>query len=118
MSPDGYHYRGIYFGGRDVSMDLIIKELSYWGNLGASHPLDRPLIDQTGLQGHFDFAFRYMNSYYLTHDPLNGVPLSAEESSDPAFVAALKKELGLEIKSTKGNIGTFVIDHVERPSEN
>jgi len=38
------------------------------------------------------------------------------EDSRPTFLEALREQLGLTLKSTKGLVDLLVIDHVEKPT--
>lgn len=70
---------------------------------GLQGVLDQPVIDRTGLSGHFDITLDW----------------SPDDSTDfPDLFTALKDQLGLKLESTKGLVEIFVIDHVEKPSEN
>ncbi len=92
---------------RSVPMGLIATSLTGAGNLG------RPVVDHTGLSGTFDFSLEWTPE-------ING-PAPADftpDQSGPTFVEALKEQLGLKLESTKAPIEVFVVDHVERPSEN
>lgn len=92
------------FGASDVPMSLIASALSSWGNLG------RPVVDQTGLSGNYDFVMDY------TPDPR---PSYATVDSDgPGFQEALKTQLGLKLESERAPVEFLVIDHLERPDPN
>jgi uncharacterized protein (TIGR03435 family) len=93
------------FGARNVPMSLIASVLSSWGNLG------RPVIDQTGLGGTYDFVLEF------TPQP---PPKYARgiDSGGPTFEEALQKQLGLKLVSQRGSVEFLQLDHVERPSEN
>jgi len=39
-------------------------------------------------------------------------------ASLPTLYAALEQQLGLKLEARKGPVDIYVIDHVERPSEN
>ena len=89
---------GRYLGGsRDTTMELIAGSLPSFGRLG------RPVIDQTGLTGRFDFKLEW------TPD---------EQPEGPTFLEALREQLGMKLESIKGPVQTLIIDHLERPSEN
>jgi len=67
----------------------------------------RPVIDQTGVAGKFDFHLEY-------------APEAAESPDDaslPSIFSALG-ELGLRLEPTSGPREFLVIDHLEPPSEN
>lgn len=69
---------------------------------------DRPIIDQTSLPGRYDFTLKW------TYD------LSKEGESDapPSIFTAIREQLGLNMTAVKGPAEVFVIDSIERPSEN
>jgi uncharacterized protein (TIGR03435 family) len=71
--------------------------------------MPRPVVDQTGLSGLYNFTLSWM------HDS-SGDEAIADNTA--AFREALKTQLGLELKSTHAAIHFLIIDHVERPSEN
>jgi uncharacterized protein (TIGR03435 family) len=76
--------------------------MAFWANQ-LSRPLHRPVIDQTGLTGSYDF-------HLAPFDPTNqDYQLSVFEST---------KRLGLDLKPGKGPIETIVIDSVTKPTEN
>jgi uncharacterized protein (TIGR03435 family) len=92
------------FGAADVPMTLIASALSSWGNLG------RPVVDQTGLTGNYDFVMDY------TPDPR---PSYATVDSDgPGFQEALKQQLGLKLEAQRAPVEFLMMDHVERPDAN
>lgn len=66
--------------------------------------LGRPVLDKTGLTGHYDFVLRYN---------MNESP----ESSGPSLFTAIQEQLGLKLEAKKGPVPILVIDHIERPSE-
>jgi uncharacterized protein (TIGR03435 family) len=67
--------------------------------------LKRPVKDQTGLPGEFAFTLEWS-------------PTLGDPSDQPSLFAAVQDQLGLKLESTKGPIEMFLIDHVEKPSEN
>jgi uncharacterized protein (TIGR03435 family) len=81
--------------------------------------LDRPVVDQTGLTGRFDFRLTWAPDESRV-GAVGGYRPSATESADapPDLFTAIQEELGLKLESTKAPIDVLVIDHVERPSAN
>jgi uncharacterized protein (TIGR03435 family) len=67
----------------------------------------RPMVDQTGLEGRFDFVLRF------TPDEANAVA-----NSSPGLFTAVQEQLGLKLEPVKAPVDVLVIDHVEMPSEN
>lgn len=69
--------------------------------------MDRPVIDRTALPGTYDFTLEWV--------PDSPQPADID---GPAFIDALREQLGLKLESTKAAIQTPVIDRIERPTEN
>jgi uncharacterized protein (TIGR03435 family) len=70
--------------------------------------LDRPLIDKTDLQGLYDVTLQWTPE-----------PTEATRTPDfPTLFTAIQEQLGLKLESGKGAVDMFVIDSVQRPSEN
>jgi uncharacterized protein (TIGR03435 family) len=101
--------RAVKFGARNVTMEFIANQLTALGQL------DRPVFDQTGLHGSFDFALEF------TPEPTGNRPpaaVPADVPQGPAFMEALQDQMGLKLLSQKGPSDALVLDHVERPSAN
>lgn len=81
-----------------------------------SSPLDRQVINRTGLTGRFDIDLRYApgsGKASLTDDDQ-----APQDSSAPTLFTAVQQQLGLKLESTKAPIDILVIDRVERPDAN
>jgi bla regulator protein blaR1 len=117
--PDGTQF----LGRRNTTM--VIAALDFYNAGSGAGEIDRPVVDQTGLHGTFDFVLEYkpVNN--------NGLPATLSQAPDAPgatappgefggtpFVEALREQLGLKLVRTKAPVRTLVIDHVERPSEN
>jgi uncharacterized protein (TIGR03435 family) len=96
-------------GTRNTTMPLIATYLSSIGEL------DRPVIDQTGLEGRFDFSLEFTPDSSL---PAPGDPDAEPGPSVTTFRAALQEQLGLKLEATKAVRSVLVVDAVERPTEN
>jgi len=81
--------------------------------------LDRPVVDQTGLSGRFDFNLTFApdDSQFHGHAPIaiTKAPDGVEEP--PGFFEAIQR-LGLKLEAKKTPTDVLVIDHVEKPSAN
>jgi uncharacterized protein (TIGR03435 family) len=98
-------------GSRNTTMSLLATSLTSLPGVS----LGRPVVDQSGLSGKFDFTLEWMP------ESNSSVPSDTGAASDPqgpTMQEALKEQLGLELKSTRAPLKVLVIDHVERPSEN
>jgi bla regulator protein blaR1 len=73
----------------------------------------RPVVDQTGLKGAFDFTLRW------TPDQLAASQYTKELGADaPSLFTAIREQLGLLLVPSKAPVEVIVIDHIEQPSEN
>jgi len=76
--------------------------------MGMQFFMDRPVVDQTGLTGRYDFRLRYTYDEVRETDP----------NAPPGMFTAIQEQLGLKLQPVKAPVDVFVIEHVERPSEN
>jgi uncharacterized protein (TIGR03435 family) len=97
---------GQHYGGRAIALSLFATSVPTMTGLAA---MPRPVVDQTGLPGLYDFTLSWM------HDS-SGDEAIADNTAN--FRDALEKQLGLELKPSHAPISFLIVDHVERPSEN
>jgi uncharacterized protein (TIGR03435 family) len=87
-----------------------------------SRQLGRPVLDKTGIAGYYEFTLQWTPDESQTFTGLDGslIPDKAQprDPSGPSVFIAIQEQLGLKLESGKGPVEIFVIDHVERPSEN
>jgi uncharacterized protein (TIGR03435 family) len=78
--------------------------------------LDRPVLDETGLSGRYDFDLEF------TPDETEwGGAFAGRQNADsdkPGLYTAIQEQLGLKLEATTGAVDTLVIDHIEPPSPN
>lgn len=95
-------------GGRNLSMQSLADSMNGLGNM------DRPVVDQTGLTGNFDFVLEFAPGTAIGEN----TGAFQSDPGGPAFEEALKKQLGLKLDSQKGTVDYIRVDHIERPTEN
>jgi len=83
--------------GRNVTMGLFTARLAA--------VLYRPVLDQTGLAGSFDFQVEY-----AADDAASG-------TASPLF-QALQDQLGLKLETRPGPVELLLVDHAEKPRAN
>jgi uncharacterized protein (TIGR03435 family) len=71
--------------------------------------MDRPVVDQTGLTGRYDFRFQW--TFDESRVPTDG-------SAPPGLFTAIQEQLGLKLEPVKAQTDVLVVDKVERPSAN
>jgi bla regulator protein blaR1 len=80
--------------------------------------LDKPVVDQTGLEGRFDYILELPAGIIsLIPKPPNPDNPLADPKGTPVL-NAVRGQLGLKLVRWRGEIRTMIIDHLERPSEN
>jgi uncharacterized protein (TIGR03435 family) len=120
-SEDPNAFPGIGFGqgpgvlslfGRNTTLDGVANALQ-------SNVLDKPVVNQTGLTGRYDFTLKF------TPDPTQianfgaGTPGNPGDlDAPPDIFAAFQQQLGLKLESTKTAVDVMVIEKIEKPSEN
>jgi uncharacterized protein (TIGR03435 family) len=105
---DGPNYT-LLIGGRAITLDHLAGYLTDFEDPG------RPVVDETGLSGAYDFSLDWLPDH--PESPLASKAQQAD-AEGPSFVEALKEQLGLKLKPTRASIPVLVIDHVKQPSPN
>jgi uncharacterized protein (TIGR03435 family) len=77
--------------------------------------LDRPVVDQTGLPGKYDFELEWTPDDTQFGGTLSPGPPDSEK---PGLFAAVQQQLGLRLEATRGPIDTMVVNRVARPTAN
>ena len=87
-----------FMKGINASMALFAKRLSEF--------LRCPVLDQTSLEGDFDFEFEF-----TAND-------SQSEIAGPSLSSAIQTQLGLKLAPSKVPVEIIVIDRAQKPTEN
>ncbi len=78
---------------------------------------DRPVLDQTGLTGRFDFKLIFAPDPSSGEAQFGGPPKPDVYPAPDLFIA-IQTQLGLKLDAVKAPADVMVIDHIERPTEN
>ena len=70
--------------------------------------VDRPVVDQTGLKGHYDFKLQWT---------ADDAQLAAPDAA-PGLFTAIQDQIGLKLERVRSPADVLVIDKVERPGAN
>jgi len=95
-SPRGGMLEGDGIQGANESMADLAWRLSPY--------LGRPVLDQTGISGSFDFLIRY------TPD--------TDHPDIVNMILMVVQDLGLKLQPSRGAVETILIDHIAKPSAN
>jgi len=92
------------------------SEIKFWNEsikslaLIFETPVERPIVDRTGLEGTYDFDLNFAPE---------DTPSNPSDSKLPDIFTALQEQLGLKLVPQKVPIDTLIIDHVDKiPTEN
>ena len=79
---------------------------------------DRPVVDHTGLEGHWDFSLKWTpdDTQFAVFN-VKIVPNDAADAPPPIFTA-IQEQIGFKMEAGKPQVDGMVLDHVEKPSEN
>ncbi len=81
--------------------------------------LDRPVVDQTSLQGKYDFVLKWTPDETQFNQVGARVPPPLDPSNaPPGLFTAIQEQLGLRLSPAKASVDVLVIDHIEKPSDN
>lgn len=96
-------------GARDVQVVTITNAMASWGDLG------RPVVDQTGLTGNYDFALDFIPK---RADPPPGTPAPPTEGEEPNFLYAVRTQLGIKLEAQRQPVEVLLLDHIDHLSDN
>jgi uncharacterized protein (TIGR03435 family) len=80
--------------------------------------LDRPVVDQTGLEGRYDFTLTWTPDASQFGGRGGQAPPADPATAPPGLFTAIQEQLGLKLEPTKLPVDVLVIDRLEQPSEN
>ncbi len=81
--------------------------------------LDRPVVDQTKLEGRWDFTLNWTpDESQFGGMGMKVPPPSDKADAPPPLFTAIQEQLGLKLEPTKAEVGVLAVDKVEQPSDN
>jgi uncharacterized protein (TIGR03435 family) len=90
-----------------TQIDVHGARLDVFAGRMLASSLDRPVIDKTGLTGMYDIHLEFSN------DAQNSAPSTA-----PSIFTAVQEQLGLKLSPGTAPMEAFVVDRIEKPTEN
>ena len=87
----------------DISLPVLANFLSF--------EMARPVVDETGLRGLYDFKLDW-------NPDLDMPEVQGNPSPDESIFTALTSQLGLRLESKRGPVQVYVVEKIERPTEN
>ena len=96
---------------KQVSLDDVAHWFAGYSEVGG-----RPVVNQTGLKGLYDFTLRWTRqSLAVAPQPTS---TDTADSDAPPLFTALPDQIGLRFKTTKAPVELILIDHVDPPTGN
>jgi uncharacterized protein (TIGR03435 family) len=74
--------------------------------------LSKHVSDKTNLAGRYDVELRWTPEYVEMRSN------ASSEQDAPSIFTAIQEQLGLKLQPARVPVRVFVIDHVEKPSDN
>jgi len=109
---------GLSFGGLG-KMNAFNATMMDFASLLQTAVLDRPVVDQSGLDGHYDFQLNWTpDETQFAGMGVKVPPPSDKPDAPPDLGTAMLDQLGLKLATTKAPVEVLVIDKVEKPSAN
>ena len=109
---------GLFFRGLGV-LPVQNATMADFAGVMQSAVLDRPVVDQTGLTGRYDFTLRWTpDETQFIGMGVRVPPPTGDASAAPGLFTAIQEQLGLKFEATKAPVDVLVVDHAERPSDN
>ena len=85
-------------------------------------PMDRPVIDRTGVQGIYDFHIEFApddtSPFFQSRLQQLADTGVSDPSGGPSIFTALREQLGLKLDPVEAPREFLMIDSIERPSAN
>jgi uncharacterized protein (TIGR03435 family) len=101
-----------------IMLPVVNASMEDFVNIMQRAALDRPMIDQTGLPGRYNFLLtwapdqtQFTGSFRMPQPAKNDFP-------PPNLFTALQQQVGLKLEPSEATMDVLVIDHVEQPSAN
>jgi len=113
---------GIGFGLAPVGMTLNVRNAPFdsVANALQGNLLDKPVVNQTGLTGKYDFTVKFTpdQSQLANLGPVPPGAAATDPDAAPDIFTAFQQQLGLKLESTKTAVDVMVIEKIEKPSDN
>jgi uncharacterized protein (TIGR03435 family) len=114
--PNGLPANFFHGLGNLVNVNSSIKDFA---RIMQAVVLDRPVVDQTGITGRFDFTLKWTpDESQFVGLGVKIPPPSDKPDAPPNLFTAIQEQLGLKLDPTKAPVDVLVIDHADKPSDN
>jgi bla regulator protein blaR1 len=99
-----------------VPIDMLARSI---GGPPAITAFNRIVVNETKLDGQYDFDFKWTNEFAARGGPPPaGPPPTPAPGDEPTLVTALQEQLGLKLDARRATVDVLVVDSAEKPTEN
>ncbi|MGC2399010.1 MAG: TIGR03435 family protein [Acidobacteriaceae bacterium] len=99
---------------KNANLDELVHWLAGYSEIGG-----RPVVNQTGLSGAYDFKLKWARQRLGISEQVVPEQGTLSNDSDAASLfTALPEQLGLRLQRSRASVEILVVDSVERPSGN
>lgn len=107
----------MFRGGNGLVLPAQNATLTDFTRVMQAAVLDRPVVNNTGLEGRYDFTLRFTPDDSMMGGMGSRMPPPADGAeAPPSLFTAIQDQLGLRLDPVKAPVDVFVVDHVEKPS--
>lgn len=99
---------------------MVVKNatMAEFANFLQRYVLDRPVLDESGIEGRYDFKLEWTPDETQFIGRPAQLPDPDRKAEQPELFTAFREQLGLRLVPKKDLAPVFVIDHADKPSEN
>jgi len=113
--PNGLPGLGFQGLGKLVVVNATMADFA---GLFQTSVLDRPVVDQTGITGRYDFTLNWTPDESQFRGMGLTIPPPPDNATLPSLFTAIQEQVGLRLESTRAPADVLVIDKAEKPTEN
>ncbi|HEX4002139.1 MAG TPA: M56 family metallopeptidase [Candidatus Acidoferrales bacterium] len=109
---------GLFFSQLGV-LHVVNATMADFAGVMQTAVFDRPVVDQTSLQGRWDFVLKWTpDESQFSGMGVKVPPPSDAADAPPPLFTAIQEQIGLKLEAGKAPVPVLVLDHVEQPSAN
>jgi uncharacterized protein (TIGR03435 family) len=106
----------LHFQGAPGALLVQDANMGHFIHLLQGTVLDRPVLDQTGIEGKYDFTLNWTPDDSQFHGLGAKFPHpTGSKNAPPPLSAALQEQIGLKLDPARVPAEVLIIDHIERP---
>jgi uncharacterized protein (TIGR03435 family) len=99
-------------------MEVVNATMTEFANMLQRYVLDRPVLDQTGIEGRYDLKLDWTGDDSQFNGRGGQMPKPDRGFEPPDIFTAFREQLGLRLVAKRDLAPVVVVDRVERPGEN